>query len=361
MKTKILLATLVSTFYLAPATFGQGVLTPPGAPAPSMKTLAQIEPRTPISSAPLSITTPGSYYLTTNLTISSGAAISVSANNITLDLNGFTIFSTETPAASSVGISLNSGTNISIFHGFICGGVIINAGTYSGSGFANGIYASNAVNARVSGVSVCGCLYSGVFLGNNSVVESCTVTTAGSYGIYATAVSDTTAQNCGLVGVYAANSANNCCGAAFGAGTGVSANAANNCNGTAGADGTGVYASSAINCIGTAGASGTGVNSVNAINCYGTAGTGGTGVSAVTANNCTGATTGGEGVGAYNANNCNGASSGSGFGINAGYIATGCFGESDSGTGVNALIASVCHGATFSGVALSTTHNINSY
>ena len=28
--------------------FAQGSLTPPGAPAPTMKTLAQIEPRTPI-------------------------------------------------------------------------------------------------------------------------------------------------------------------------------------------------------------------------------------------------------------------------------------------------------------------------
>jgi hypothetical protein len=361
MKTRILIATLVSAFYLPTATFGQGVLTPPGAPAPTMKTLAQMEPRTPISSAPITITAPGSYYLITNLTISSNTAISVSANNVTLDLNGFTIFSTENPAASSVGISLNAGTNISIFHGFISGGVIINGGTYGGSGFANGISASNAVNVRVSGVSVCGCLDSGVYLGDNSVVESCTVNTAGSYGVYATAVSDTTAQNCGVVGVYAANCANNCCGAAFGAGTGVSANAANNCNGTAGTGGTGVYASSGMNCVGTAGTAGTGVSMITANNCYGTAGTGGVGVSAVTANNCTGTTTGGEGVAVENANNCYGASSGSGYGINALYIATGCFGESDSGAGINALIASVCHGATLSGVALSTTHNVNSY
>jgi hypothetical protein len=37
----------------------QGSLTPPGAPAPTMKTLAQIEPRTPISSAPFTITVSG--------------------------------------------------------------------------------------------------------------------------------------------------------------------------------------------------------------------------------------------------------------------------------------------------------------
>ena len=31
---------------------GQGSLTPPGAPGETMKTLAQVEPRTPISSLP---------------------------------------------------------------------------------------------------------------------------------------------------------------------------------------------------------------------------------------------------------------------------------------------------------------------
>lgn len=50
-------------------TFAQGSLTPPGAPEPTMKTLDQIEARTPISSAPFTIIRPGSYYLTTNLTV----------------------------------------------------------------------------------------------------------------------------------------------------------------------------------------------------------------------------------------------------------------------------------------------------
>ncbi len=53
----------------------QGGLTPPGAPAPTMMTLAQIEPRTPISSLPFAITNAGSYYLTTNLTGSVGVIV----------------------------------------------------------------------------------------------------------------------------------------------------------------------------------------------------------------------------------------------------------------------------------------------
>src|SRR5678815_1618363 len=71
----------------------QGPLTPPGAPAPSMKTLDQIEPRTPISSVPFTISAPGSYYVTTNLTAGVDQnGIIVAADNVTLDLNGFTLF-----------------------------------------------------------------------------------------------------------------------------------------------------------------------------------------------------------------------------------------------------------------------------
>src|SRR5262245_34532613 len=71
---------------------GQGSLTPPGPPAPMMKTLTQIEPRTPISSLPYIINTPGSYYLSTNLTSpGSGNGITISSANVTVDLNGFTL------------------------------------------------------------------------------------------------------------------------------------------------------------------------------------------------------------------------------------------------------------------------------
>jgi hypothetical protein len=42
-------------------------------------------------------------------------------------------------------------------------------------------------------------------------------------------------------------------------------------------------------------------------------------------------------------------------------VATCCAGYSQSGIGLYALIANVCHGTTFSGTALSTAHNVNSY
>src|SRR5947207_1497513 len=88
---------ILGTFFIlrpSPPLLAQGALTPPGAPAPTMKTLAQIEPRTPISVLPFTISTPGSYYFTGNLTATAdGVAITVSAENVTIDLNGFTLAS----------------------------------------------------------------------------------------------------------------------------------------------------------------------------------------------------------------------------------------------------------------------------
>src|SRR5437870_4623321 len=99
---------LLASLNLKTSALAQGSLTPPGAPAPSMKTLAQIEPRTAISSAPYVISLPGSYYLTTNVSVAASNAITISANQVTLDLNGFTISSTA-PVATGSAILLAGG------------------------------------------------------------------------------------------------------------------------------------------------------------------------------------------------------------------------------------------------------------
>src|SRR5436190_2248196 len=98
MKIAIHLSLITIQLVAATAAFAQGSLTPPGAPAPTMKTLdeidAKLEKRTPISSVPFTISASGSYYLTGNLAVTTGTAITISADNVTLDLNGFTISST---------------------------------------------------------------------------------------------------------------------------------------------------------------------------------------------------------------------------------------------------------------------------
>ena len=342
-----LLSTLDSPFSTC---FAQGSLTPPGAPAPTMKSLDQIEPRTPISSAPFTISVPGSYYLTTNVTVSSGDAITISANNVTLDLNGFTIASTAATASGDSGILLSgSRTNIAICYGNISSGVTNNAGVYSGSGFVSGVFSPGCFNVRVTGVSVSGCQYDGIYIGYNSynstIVESCVVNTAGAYGIVAQSVSKSTAVDCGNIAIVA-TTANDCSGAVYGTGSGVYATTANNCYGYCLGSGTGVSANAANNCYAYS-TTGIGLSATQAQNCYGVSyGNNSTGLQADTALNCEGFC-GGIGV--------------SGIGLAATYTATGCVGRCTSGIGLAAFIANVCHGEGGPMANFSVTHNVNSF
>jgi len=95
-----------------------------------MKTLDQVEARTPIAggTAPVSIGS-GSYYLTGNLTISAvSIGITITASNVTVDLNGFSV--TGPASGGTAGIFLAGGvSNVTIVNGTIrgWGGYGINA------------------------------------------------------------------------------------------------------------------------------------------------------------------------------------------------------------------------------------------
>jgi hypothetical protein len=315
---------LLFTLALQPSTLlAQGSLTPPGAPAPTMKTLQQVEPRVPISTAPFTISQPGSYYLTTNLSVSGGNAITIATNGVTLDLNGFTIASTA-PSATGYGIYINSGLrNIAIQNGHIQGGVTNNgSGVFSGPGFGYGIYYSGVPqNVRVSDVSVSGCQYHGIYVGDgaSTTVENCVVGTVGSVGIVASTIRGCVALDCGGSAIYGqqvsdsrgesvgsgtglyAITAQNCYGSSSGR-YGLYAQNAQNCYGYSGSD-YGLFATTAHNCSGYSG-SGTGLSASTAQNCYGYSYSGLRGLYALNANTCTGYRTGGRAIEATIANGC---------------------------------------------------------
>jgi len=310
---------LLFTLALQPSTLlAQGSLTPPGPPAPTMKTLQQVEPRVPISSAPFTISQPGSYYLTTNLTVSGGNAITIATNGVTLDLNGFTISSTANPPSGRA-VLINAGLrDITIQNGHIRGGVTNNgSGVFSGPGFGDGIYYSGSEpqNVRVSGVSVSGCRYAGIYVGleASTTVENCVVRTVGGVGIAASIIRGCVALDCG---------------------------------------GHAIFGQQVSDSRGESVSSGYGLLAITAQNCYGSS-TSGTGLSAYTAQNSYGYSNAGTGLYAYaTAIGCYGSSS-SGTGLYAGRTAIGCYGESSGGPrGLYAQNAAFCVGKRPSGRAI---------
>jgi parallel beta-helix repeat protein len=184
MKTKLILAflLLVSSFLLLPSAFPQGSLTPPpGAPAPTMKTLSEVEPRIAINptntpgdaSNLFIITQPGSYYLTSETIGASGKnGIRIATSHVTIDLNGYRLAGS---AGSLNGIVLpvNGQQNITIRNGFIS------------SWGQLGIDLNLARNCIVRDVQVVDTGANGIHLGDSGVVTGCIANANGGHGFVA--------------------------------------------------------------------------------------------------------------------------------------------------------------------------------
>jgi hypothetical protein len=181
--------------------FAQGALTPASAPAASMKRLDQIEARCPVQAgAPgvtgspttgFTISAAGSYYLTGDIAVASGNAITITASPVTLDLNGFTLSSTANPAA---GYAIKGGL-ARISNGRIqCAGTASATG-FSGPGFTSGISLTSGSVTRVSVAGISGTGISGAGLVTHSSVRQSGI------GINAGIVADCTASACRTTGI----------------------------------------------------------------------------------------------------------------------------------------------------------------
>lgn len=197
---------------------GQGSLTPPGAPAPTMKTLSQVEPRTPITNLPFTITQGGSYYLVTNLS-TTGDGIVISTNGVTVDLMGFTVSGDR--GTGDYGVWMSSGIK----------GVSVQNGSVGG--FEHGVYLSYSSGCRLDGLRVWSNKTTGVYLNGmsapcngNSIINcavigndatgiellgdpgvcsgnmilNCTITDNGDRALYLYRVDNNTVANCTITG-----------------------------------------------------------------------------------------------------------------------------------------------------------------
>ncbi|MGA2137325.1 MAG: right-handed parallel beta-helix repeat-containing protein [Verrucomicrobiia bacterium] len=166
------LPAVIALALAGPLAFGQGPLTPPGPPAPMMRTLDQIEPRIPITNLPWTVTAPGSYYVVTNLVgdpvLPDG--IIVQASDVTIDLKGFTL---QGGAGGGNGINVSGGVkNLKVFNGVIRNWT------------SNGISSQNADNGQLTDLRVSNNGASGISVGMGWTVAACQCLSNATVGLY---------------------------------------------------------------------------------------------------------------------------------------------------------------------------------
>ncbi|MEK7950750.1 hypothetical protein [Luteolibacter soli] len=338
MKTIALLpfAALITTT----SVHAQGPLTPPpGAPAPLMKSLDQVEARTPLvagqagvtidANGGITISQSGSYYLTGNLTLTTPGVngITISTSHVTLDLNGFTL--TNVTGSGGNAVLITAG-NVTVRNGMIRGGTTLSGSTFTAAGWNDGITATTPYpNLVVEGVEVSGVRNNGIYLCYEGTrIERCSVTTVGATGLFASLVSSSTARKTGAIAILASSdpssaavsdcfaetvsptqegisasdgAVSNSRGIAVG-GPGISAETATNCYGTSGS-GTGLIANVATCCHGVS-ISGVGITGITLMNCYGQSVTGSFGISGTMATSCVASRAGGVALSVVTANGC---------------------------------------------------------
>lgn len=194
-KTKVVAAVLALAALCMFSLFAVGGnLEPSAPPGPTMKTLDEVEPRTPIgpnttpgdATCVYKITQPGSYYLTENLVVnslgSSPDGISIEADNVTLDLKGFTIIDL---SRADDGIVVNGPhKNIAISNGTVT--------DFTG----DGVDAGNGESCHFEGLRLSDNDGFGIRLGTDSTASNCVAKSNGASGFYAAAATGCLVSNC---------------------------------------------------------------------------------------------------------------------------------------------------------------------
>ena len=205
---------MMAALLTANLAFAQGSLTPPGAPAETMKTLAQIEPRTPISSVPFVITNSGSYYLTgtlvCNLPASNG--ITIYADNVTIDLAGQALIGPGADSGNGICLGGPGYKNLTVMNGKVQG--------WAGANKC-GINAATS-GSRIEGVQAIS-NYVGLSGFAGSLISQCSATynTDGGIGVNRGTIRDCSAEYNGDIGIFGNASVLTGCAAAYNASNGI--------------------------------------------------------------------------------------------------------------------------------------------
>ncbi len=308
---------LLSTLAIPALGLAQGALTPPGAPAPSMKTLDQLEPRSVIGTpgatrtTGFTISTSGSYVLAGPIAVASGNALTISASNVTLDLNGFELSSAATPKAGT-GIAIGAGcSSIAITNGFI-------------TNFAGGIVSDGTTSHSLH-------------------VTDVTVTSAGVDGIVL-------ARRDAAYNLPALDTSIDRCSAGVGTGIGLSANRVT--LSLASSEGPRAIQAGTVTASRASGATGYAIDAHVADSCHATSNDAIAlgAANGCTATNCYAFSYFDRGLDALNATGCY-AGSQTGYGARVSFTATGCYAETQSGlvalTATEAVACAADHKGTY--------------
>ncbi|OGV40590.1 MAG: hypothetical protein A2X46_19015 [Lentisphaerae bacterium GWF2_57_35] len=160
--SRILIVVLSFAFMVLSA-YAQGPIVPTNGPGLSMKTLDQVEARIPISSIPTVLNQPGSYYFTGSLSMTSAAhGIQISADQVTVDLNGYSLFGT------------TNATRSGIFVSGLRKNIVVKNGALAGWGW-DGVDIYNSDNGRVEAIQVKDVGLTAIRLGFNGQANDCQV------------------------------------------------------------------------------------------------------------------------------------------------------------------------------------------